>query len=236
MSYNILLVDDNKDFREEIRDCFFEYKIIDASSGAQALDILQKPNVIDLVLLDVKMPGLSGTKILKEMKKINPELIIIMMTGYSTKDIAIEALKAHADDYIEKPINIDKTKEIINSLLKTKEKKADNNLENIEDKLKFVKYFIERNYDKKISLDDAAKEVYLSPKYLSRIFKENTGMKFNDYKLSIKIDKAKEMLENRSHNINQISDEMGYQNTESFIKIFKKFTGFTPSEYSNKKK
>jgi two-component system, response regulator YesN len=235
MPFNILLVDDNKEFREEIRDCFYEFKITDASNGEQALEILKKPNVFDMVLLDVKMPGLSGTKILKEIKKINPDIIIIIMTGYSSKDIVIEALKGHADDYIEKPINVDKTKNLINSLLNAKEKNLDNNLENIDDKLNYVKHYIERNYDKKISLNDAAREVYLSPKYLSRIFKENTGMKFNDYKLSVKINKAKEMLENKSHNINEISFEMGYQNTESFIKIFKKFTGYTPTEYNNNK-
>ncbi len=235
MPYSILLVDDNKAFREEFRDCFYEYRIIEASNGEEALDILNKPNVIDLVILDVKMPGMSGTKILKKMKEPNPDLLIIIQTGYSTKDVIIESLKGHADDYLEKPINIEKTRETIKNLLNAKEKGGEKSLENIDNKLEYVKNFIQRNYDKKISLEDVAEEVFLSPKYLSRIFKENTGTGFNEYKLEIKISKAKEMLTSKNFDINQISERLGYQNAESFIKIFKKNTGLTPTEYSKQK-
>ena len=62
------------------------------------MQLLRKPNEIDLVLLDVMMPGLSGTEVLREMKKLSPNLAIIILTGYSSKDVAIEALKGHADD------------------------------------------------------------------------------------------------------------------------------------------
>ena len=234
MPYNILLVDDDKDFRDEIRDYLEDYKIIEASNGEEALKLLRKPNEIDVVILDVMMPGLRGTEVLKEMKRIAPELGIIILTGFSSKDVAIEALKGHADDYIEKPLNISKIKGSIEDLLEATEKKNMADTNSTKGKIERVKHFAERNYHKKVCLKDAAKVVYLSPKYLSRIFKQNTGVDFSQYKLEIKITKSKELLEKTGYNIEQISDMLGYQNIESFIRIFKKLTGCTPAAFRKK--
>ncbi len=234
MPYNILLVDDDEDFRYEFRELFEDYKIIEASNGEKALEIIKKPNEIDLVVLDVVMPGIRGTKILPEIKKISPNLGIIILTGHSTKDIAVESLKGHADDYLEKPLNINKAKEIINTLLKTKGIINYEDSTDINDKIERVKQFTQKNYHKKVSLNDVADLVYLSPKYFSRVFKEKTGMGFNDYKLNIKISNSKELLINTNYNIDEISYKMGYENAESFIRIFKKLTKYTPTEYRNK--
>ena len=236
MPYKILLVDDDKDFREEFCDYFEDFQVIETSTGRDAIKLLKEPNDIDVVILDVVLPDLRGTEVLKKMKKIAPDLDIIILTGYSSKDIAIEALKGHADDYIEKPINIDKMninkiKEIIERMMEEKKGKVDTDSIDIEDKINKVKRFIERNYDKNISLKAASEVVCLSPKYLSRIFKENTGMGFNEYKLRNKIEKAKKLLKNTGYNINQIAFKLGYLNPESFLRIFKKFTGLTPTEF-----
>lgn len=234
MPYNILLVDDNKDFRDEFRDYLEDYEVIEASNGEEALNLLRKPNEIDLVILDVMMPGLRGTEVLKEIKGMAPDLGIIILTGYSSKDVAIEALKGRADDYIEKPLNIDKTKEIIEKILEAKKGVGDINTSDVKGKIERVKRFAERNYHKRVCLKDVAALVYLSPKYLSRIFKQNTGMEFSEYKLEIKIKRAKEFLKKTGCNINQISYKLGYQNTESFTRIFKRITGYTPREYRDK--
>ncbi len=231
MSYNILLVDDDKIFREEFQDSFYEYNIIEASNGEEALEILKKPNIIDLVFLDVKMPGLSGTKILKKIKEMNPLLNIFILTGYSTKDVAIESLKAHADDYIEKPLDVDKTKKYLKIFFEKKILNGELNSIDNEGKIEKVKEIAERNYNKKLSLKEVADIICLSPKYLSRMFKEITGIGFNEFKLNVKVKKSKELLLNTGYNIDQISYDMGYQNVESFIRIFKKITGFTPTEF-----
>ena len=94
-----------------------------------------------------------------------------------------------------------------------------------------MKRFISRNVQKKLSLQSAADRVYLSPKYLSRIFKQETGIGFNEYVLTAKVDHAKKLLRSTGHNIDQIAEELGYRNTESFIRIFKKFTGTTPTQF-----
>lgn len=231
MAYNILLVDDDREFREEL-DAFLEdYRIVEAGTGDEAIDILTRPNEIDLVILDVRMPGRRGTDVLADIKRRFPDLGVIMLTAYSSKDVAIASLKGDADDYIEKPVDIEKMQQSIYRLLHERGAGAKSYPSNSKGKIERVKDFLEKNYDKKVSLQDVADLVYLSPKYLSRLFKEITGMGFNKYRLDRKMEKAKEILMESGLTVNEISYRLGYQNMESFIRMFKKLAGMTPTEY-----
>ncbi len=234
MAYQILMVDDDADFREEMRDCLEGYTVIEAANGLDALAILKKPNAIDLVILDAVMPHVPGTEVLREIKRTKPDLAIIMLTGQSSKDIAVEALKGHADDYIEKPVNVSKFLEIVQSTLAAKALKGFTYTRGIHAKIGQAKQFIERNFDKKITLEDIAGQACLSPKYFSRIFKEITGQGFNEYRLSVKITQACELLKNSDHTVTEIAERLGYQNLESFIRMFEKITHSSPTQYRRK--
>ncbi len=231
MPYNILLVDDDPDFRREFRDYFHDYRIITAASGKAAQEILEKPNEIDLAILDVRLPDLRGTDLLKRIKESRPDLGVIILTGFGSKNVVIEALHGEADEYLEKPLDIKKTEAAITRILQAARWPAGIDSEDIEGKMERVKVFLERNFHKKVSLEDAAAVVILSPKYLSRIFKQTTGKSFNDYKLEAKIKRAKSWLKDTGYTIDTIAFSLGYLNAESFIRIFKKFTGRTPTEY-----
>jgi two-component system response regulator YesN len=230
MGYTILIVDDDREFRSEFRDILEEYyEVLEASHGEEALQIMKKPNIVDLVVLDIKMPGPQGTEVLKEIKKINPSVYIIMLTGYGSKETIIESLRGNADDFLEKPVRVE-------TALKTIKKFLDKKQSDINGVIEKIKYFIEKNYNKNISLREASDIVYLSPKYISRLFKESTGMGFNEYKLHLRIDKAKQLLQTTDLHVNEISYKTGYLNVESFIRIFKKLTGTTPNNYRQKAK
>lgn len=236
MSHHILIVDDDRAFREEIRECLYNYQVSLAESGEEAIGLISAPNETDLIILDVMMPGLSGTEVLKKIKTLAPEVRIIVLTGYSSKNIAIEALKGKADDYLEKPVGIEKLKETIEKLLEGKRGTGDVDGEDSEGKIDRIKHYVERNWHQKVTLEDAAARVALSPKYLSRIFNEREGMTYSEFCIDVKIGKAQEMLDNTGYNIDQISDKIGYKNAESFVRIFKKRTGRTPTEYRSKKR
>lgn len=231
MSAKILLVDDDSQFREELRLYLEEYDIVEAGDGEEALDLLKRPNEIELVILDVILPGVSGTEILRRIKERDPGLGVIMLTGYSSKDVAVEALKGHADDYVEKSEDMSRLKGIIERFLAEKCRSARPDNSNNKNKIDHVKNFLERNCCKKTSLEDVAMAVSLSPKYLSRIFKERCGINFVEYRRRVKLKEAKEMLRSFDLNINQIADKLGYMNAESFIRMFKKTTGLSPSQY-----
>jgi len=235
MSYQILIVDDDPDFREELSYFLQQYRIVEAANGDEALRLIRKPHTIDLVILDVVMPGTDGIEVLKTMKKIIPDLSVIILTGKSAKDVAIEALRGNADDYFEKPLDMQKLGDTISRILKNRAKElaVQPSLSGGSGnrKIEQAKQFLERNYDKMVSLEDVAAEVCLSPKYFSRMFKESTGIGFNEYKFKIRTKKAERLLKETDYSIHEIAEQFGYKNLESFIRLFKKNTGMTPSAY-----
>jgi len=233
MRGKILLVDDSKDLRADFKLWYEEYDITEASCAQEALDILKKPNELDLIILDVQMPGMSGLAALEKIKALAPEKSVIIMTGFSTKDVAIHALIAKADNYIEKPFDIGTMREAIEKELRTASGANRPDEMDIAGKIEHVRWFLEGNCFKKITLRDAAQVVYMSPKYLSRIFREKTGMGFNEYKLKVKMAQAKKMLRSTGSSVKQISSKLGYANAESFIKQFEKIVRTTPSCYRN---
>ena len=106
---NVLLVDDEAEFVEtfserlELRDL----EIFKAFNGAEALQVLESNRNIELVILDVKMPGMDGIETLGEIKKRFPLVEVIMLSGHADVESAIDGMKQGAFDYLMKPCDID---------------------------------------------------------------------------------------------------------------------------------
>lgn len=106
--FRILVVDDEPVQREMIAEFLAraEFDVQAASSGAEALEVIKKERV-DLVITDYKMPGMSGLELVKESKKINPEVSVVILTAYGTIGTAVAAMKEGAYDYLTKPVDLD---------------------------------------------------------------------------------------------------------------------------------
>jgi DNA-binding NtrC family response regulator len=109
MHAKVLLVDDEAPFIETLakRLSKRELTILTAFSGAEALQKLDSEASIDIVVLDVKMPGMDGIETLKAIKNIHPLVEVIMLTGHATVESAIEGMKLGALDYLMKPCDIE---------------------------------------------------------------------------------------------------------------------------------
>lgn len=232
----ILVVDDAESVRETFISAFDEYAIITTRNAEEALSVMKSSADIGLIVLDVMMPGKCGLDLLKDIKKINKFCKVVIMTGYSTKDVAIEALRSGADEYIEKPFDIAKVKGIFEKLLNGNGDLGKQRAGKTGKKIEFAKLFIKKHYNKPFSLEEISEKVCLNYKYFSRIFKEKTGKSFNEYKLNLRMSSAKQFLEGCGWTVSQIAYKIGYQNPNSFMKMFKKITGFTPSGYRNQNK
>ena len=126
----VMLVDDEVSFVETLEERLNmrEMQILTAFSGSEALNKLESHINTDVIILDVKMPGMDGTEVLKEIKKIYPLIEVIMLTGHATVKSAIEGMKLGAFDYLMKPCDID---ELVNKVNEAFKKKQDH-----EDKIK----------------------------------------------------------------------------------------------------
>jgi DNA-binding NtrC family response regulator len=106
---NVLLVDDEAPFVAALtrRLSKRDLDITAAFGGQEALDKLEKSVKYEVVILDVKMPGMDGIETLKRIKKSHPLVEVIMLTGHATVESAIEGMKLGAFDYLMKPCDID---------------------------------------------------------------------------------------------------------------------------------
>jgi two-component system, response regulator YesN len=94
-----------------------------------------------------------------------------------------------------------------------------------------VKKYIIENFNRDISMDDAAKETNLSYHYFSKFFKDSTGKSFVEYLTELRVAKSRELLRDTNDSIKEICYKIGYSDPNYYCKIFKRVTGMTPTEY-----
>ena len=120
---SILLVDDETAFLDAMKRRLSKrgFKVETAESGMSALELLEdKHNSIEVVVLDVKMPGIDGIDSLREIKRKFPMVEVVMLTGHATVGSAIEGMKLGAFDYLMKPCNMDRLMEIVKEAARKK--------------------------------------------------------------------------------------------------------------------
>ena len=118
INQKILLVDDEASIRRFLKDVFQAegFSVLEATSGDEALRKL-KSNYADVVVMDVRMPGRDGLETLKEMRTLSLDTKTIIMTGYATVKMAVEAMKLGAFDYIVKPFENDELVEMVKAAI-----------------------------------------------------------------------------------------------------------------------
>ncbi len=101
----IMIVDDEEVMRDFLLEVFAENKPIGADSAETALELLQQ-NEVDLIITDLKMPGMDGLSLLKQVKKQNSKIKVIVVTGYASLQTASDCIQAGASDFLKKPFSI----------------------------------------------------------------------------------------------------------------------------------
>src|SRR3990172_4491626 len=117
----ILVVEDEKSMREVLR-ILLEEEAYDVTSAADGLEGIGqiRSNLFDLVITDIMMPKAGGFEILKEVKEVSPDTIVIMITAFGTTEAAIEAIKKGDYDYIKKPFTIDEIRLVVRKAFEKK--------------------------------------------------------------------------------------------------------------------
>ena len=127
MPARILIVEDDQTTRESLAKALIHegYEALPAASATQALHLLEREEA-DLVLSDIRMPGMDGLELLQRIGTIRPGLPFILLTAYASVDSAVEAMKRGAYDYLTKPINLDKLILLIEKALEARRLRREN--------------------------------------------------------------------------------------------------------------
>ena len=216
-------------------------RLYKAGSMREALDTLCRSH-IDLMICDIEMPGGSGMELIKCVKEKYPDVQCIFYTCHVDFNYCQKAIQLGALDYVIKPIPYYELEDIIKKALKIVEKgRKTKDLENIwdnytdsaktESPVEKVKQIIMDNLSVDVSRDELAARVYMSPDYLTKLFKKETGSSLSDYITKKRINLAEKLLRETDMNMVEISEKSGFSYSSYFIRIFKKKTGITPQQY-----
>ena len=151
MAKKILIVDEDNNVRVSLT-LFLQnlgYDADTASSGNEALELLKKNTgkAYELILLDLRMPGLTGMQVLAKMRDMDIKTDVIMMSAYGTIENAVESMKLGALDFLIKPVTLESLKSIIDNALKRKALIA-TEIKTFQEYLEFgKKCILEKNYD-----------------------------------------------------------------------------------------
>ena len=122
----VLIVDDEKDFVEifSLRLSSQGENVSTAYSGREALSVLET-TAVDVVILDIRMPGMDGIQVLKQIKTLYPLVEVILLTGHGSTETAVEGMKLEAFDYLMKPADFKDIQEKLGAALKRKDEQEE---------------------------------------------------------------------------------------------------------------
>lgn len=213
------------------------------ANGLEAYTEMSKlqPGELDVLITDIKMPVMDGLKLIMKAKERFPDLNVFVISGFNEFEYARQALRFGVTDYFLKPLD---KYELFQALNKISSRLDTGGIAETEDKeqgehvhyvVETIKHILDKEFDRAFDLEKLAERVELSPSYVSKLFRQETGLTLTDYLISIRMDKAKQFLIDYPHLKNyEISAMLGYSDPVYFNKLFKKVVGLTPKEYKEK--
>jgi len=240
LPWQILAIDDDPTV-QDILTVFLgdRYRVRGAATGAEALSKLRREPV-DVVVLDHRLPDRTGLDILPELRSLRPKLPVIMLTGYGSEWICAAAFKLGVADYLQKPVSAIDLVAAVRRILSPGAKKGSppsGDLMPTDVRVPLcmpveqVIALIRHRYWEHFSLSAVARQVGMSKYRLSHRFHEVLGITFRDYLLSVRLERAKALLAAGHVSITEVAQVVGFSDLPRFDKVFKRYTGFTPSAY-----
>jgi signal transduction histidine kinase/DNA-binding response OmpR family regulator/ligand-binding sensor domain-containing protein len=241
------IIEDNEDLRIFIKQTFEdEYMILESENGKTGLNtaFTMMP---DLIVTDIIMPDLDGLELCSILKndERTSHIPVIMLTAKATTEDKISGLKKGADDYIVKPFHINELNTRISNLLEIRSKlklkysrlklneKGNTSFESIDDRfmLRVIKTINTRLTDYTFDVGTMVEQLGMSRTHLTRKLKILTGLSPGTIIRNIRLEKAAELLLNKTGNITEVANSVGISNPSNFTKAFRKHFGVSPRNF-----
>ena len=242
---NVLIVDDDVLMRAFLRDALEEEeatRVVEAHTGEQAIAILEAPRwVVDLMLLDHFLPGRSGLEILKITKRRWPWIPVVIVTAFGSEDLAAQALRAGANDYLKKPVGLDTLKEAVRALTTARGERTSrcvtaaveqpDETRTVRPNIRRALAFMCEHFAENITLDDVARVAAVSRFHFCRLFHHETGVLFHEFLHRVRVTRAKALLVDRHLTVSEVAYTVGFNDLSHFDRTFRRIVGRSPTEY-----
>ncbi len=213
-----------------------------AADGEEAVDLVEC-RMPDLLFTDIKMPVLSGLELVERIRRTNPDLRIVIVSGYSEFEYARRAIELGVDEYLLKPVDLESLRETLRRVRIRLESSA----ERVEsdfaldgarageaDMVKAVGLYLQESYRQPYSLERLASAFGCKPAYLLRLYRRATGSTPTQDLIRLRIEKAKRLLLGHPQlEVKQVAAAVGYDDPLYFSRLFKRETGLNPTAFKD---
>jgi two-component system, response regulator YesN len=239
----VLLVDDDAPVRSFMRLALEPTAVlIEARDGEQALQMLERHGGrIDLVLLDYVIPHRSGLEILNAVRREWPRIPVVIITGFGSEAVAIDALRAGARDYLKKPIDVDKLRQTVAALTAKRSsvtvpgfeiQSAESDAPRpVHQGIARALRYASQHFTESITLSGIAREAALSKFHFCRLFHREMGFSFREHLQGLRVRRARELLADPTLSVTEIAYAVGFNDLSTFDKMFRKRVGVPPRTY-----
>jgi YesN/AraC family two-component response regulator len=239
----VLIVDDSERVRSSLRAALeATARVVEAHDAERALQILasRDRDTIDLMLLDYVLPDRSGLDLLKITKRNWPRIPVIILTGFGSEDLAVQAFREGVKDYLRKPIAIDALMKTVAATLASTdnapryprhlaERSADGAF--VHPNIHRALAFMHTHLSEPMSLGGIAREAGLSRFHFCRLFHHETGTSFHVYLQRLRVSRALELLRDPYLRVSEVAYAVGFNDVSHFDRTFRKAVGQSPTEY-----
>lgn len=240
--YTAVIIDDNPWAISDIRQTFaFEkrgFEVMGEFGSAEAALPALLENPPDLILTDIRMENMNGLELSATLRDKGVKSMIVLISGYEQFDYARQALRCDVFDYLLKPIDDAAVEDLMLRVIKRLGENEDaagpNGPKNSS--LEAALSYIEKHYAQDITLGELADCIYINKNYLSELFSKKLGVTFTQYKNSVKIRHACELLDAGNRNMTEIAMTVGFDSGSRFSKVFRQHMGMKPQEYQKRRK
>ena len=216
----------------------------DFSNGLSAWNYIKEHPDTCAVLSDIRMPVMDGLELTQLVYENFPDIGVFLISGFQDFAYAQTALRYHVRDFLVKPI---RHQTLMLAFLKLKEEldkargqsdtefpgESEHANQYYEQIIRSVKSYV-MDHLRTATLEEAAALAHLSSSYLSRLFKNQTGLSFSEYLLQKRMERSLILLNDPRNKIYEISDAIGYDNPKNFSRAFRSYYKMSPKEYREK--
>jgi len=236
----ILIAEDDPRVRSFLRTALLSAgRIFEVADGEQALGLLRAHagRDIDLVLADYRLPKHTGIEVLRDTKQRWPWIRVVLMTGFGSEGLAVEAFRDGVNDYLAKPIRLEALLRIVQGLLPTRDTVAPRSpwradeRDHLDERIQQVVTFLEEHFADGVTMADAAATIGLSRFHFSRLFHRVTGRTFQTYVGQLRVERAKMLLANNAVAVTDVARRVGFKDVSHLDRTFRKIVGQSPTEY-----
>lgn len=233
-------------------------EIHQAENGREALKIYEEKK-IQIAILDIEMPGINGIQTAEKIRETDPYCSIIFLTAFDEFNYAKKAITVRALDYLLKPYQESELLSVLEEAIRLTDKRKDereakeladrganpdispvageeedvgeSGYGRISKVSEIIRDYIREHYMNDISMQDVARMMNYSEAYFCKLFKQCFSCNFTAYLTQFRMEEAKKLLAEPTVNVKNIGEAVGYSDSNYFAKVFKRYTGSSPTEY-----